>query len=82
MPVLHDTDITSRATFDYAQPRRDDRPETYPEGRTCGDCGNPLSIYNGSRICNPCGHSRRESWLEEFRGGRVDYDWLMREVYP
>lgn len=39
-------------------------PKTYPEGRTCEECGGPMSIYNGDRICNACDLKRVQAFAQ------------------
>lgn len=45
----------------------DEKPKTYPTGRSCSSCEMPLSIYNKGPRCAPCagGGERYTGWAED-----------------
>lgn len=53
MPIFHDPTTSTRPTQDFARPRRDEVPDTYPKGRRCDErgCITRLSVYNAGPYC-------------------------------
>lgn len=53
-PMIH-KHTRNPPTFDFAQPRHGERPDTHPRGRVCCRCQfTILSIYNSNEACYVC----------------------------
>lgn len=55
MPSPRQPQLPTQVT---ALPKKQDRPDVYPEGRHCIDCGHTLSVFNPGPDCHACSLDR------------------------